>query len=928
MKNSLTVRILGPTEVVGPTGPAVLTGTRQRALVALLALNAGNVVTASRLVDAMYGENPPRTAIRTVQSHLARVRQAFDQCGLPNAVITKDPGYVLAVPRSQVDAHVFQDLVRGGRTVEVLTEALGLWRGDALADVDLEGWAAAEVERLHDMRLVAYEDLWAARIQLGEDVLAITELDRLVAEHPVRERLIELLMLALYRAGRPADALDRYDRFRRRLADELGIDPSASLQRLHGSILRGDPGLTGSPIPAQLPPRTGHFAGRRAELAMLRPDAPIALVSGPAGVGKTAFALEWAHDVVRRFPDGQLFLDLHGHDPDTALTPAEAATHVLRGLGVSADRVPATVEEQAALFRSLVHDKRVLIVLDNAGTADHVLPLVPATAGSLVLVTSRRHLSALSVRHSVRSVELDVLAPGEASALLASILGAERLRGQPVDQLVALCGRLPLALRIAAAKLAARPRQPLADMVTDLTADRLDVLSVDGDSVGLRAVFASAYEALSEPAAALFRALGVHPGESFGAHLAAAVMDVSYGRARRWVDELASAHLITETAFGQYRFHDLIRLYARECVAPDQIPDIVARLVDWYLVIAAASNKVFGPTRNRVSPTPAHIPDALPFDQDAGAILSFLDGERANMVPVVAYAAENGHQRAACDLTYLLAGYYDRRGHWNERITLCRWAVQAARQLGDPGYEALMRSALGVACIAARRFDDALTVLRGALALTYETRDLRHVYNNMAVAYAGLRRFTEAAEAFDQALTVHGSDDPGPRDGVEQRRVREGAERHRRPARAVRGVAAGPEGRGRGPGGGDPARHGPGVPERGRPLPSPGAPAGVPGHLPAAGRPAGHAGRADRDRVGAAGPGRQQRGRGNFQPSAFVEPRPHRPPPGSDSPGPPRRGIPALRRPGKREAVPEESGGPAPPSAGCPRRSEPGPVAG
>jgi hypothetical protein len=266
-------------------------------------------------------------------------------------------------------------------------------------------------------------------------------------------------------------------------------------------------------VPAQLPPGVGHFAGRYSELAVLRADGSIVVVSGQAGVGKTAFAAHWAHSTVSGFPDGQLFLDLHGHDPDTALTPAEALTHVLRGLGVPAERVPSDVVEQAGLFRSLVHDKRVLIVLDNAGTADHVLPLVPATSSSLLLVTSRRHLSALHVHHSVRSVELDVLAAGESETLLGSVLGADRLRGEPVvvSQLVSLCGRLPLALRIAAAKLAARPRQPISDLVSELTTDRLDVLSVDGDSPGLRTVFASAYAALSDPAALLLPTLSWAP---------------------------------------------------------------------------------------------------------------------------------------------------------------------------------------------------------------------------------------------------------------------------------------------------------------------------------------------------------------------------------------------------------------------------------
>ncbi|MET0237334.1 MAG: BTAD domain-containing putative transcriptional regulator, partial [Kibdelosporangium sp.] len=774
------VRVLGLVEVVGPHGPATLIGSRQRALLALLALNAGNVVAQAKLVDALWGENPPRTAVRTLQSHVARVRQALDGCGMPDVLLTRGPGYVLAVPRTDVDAHVFEDAVQQAKTdlvnnavtdaVTRLTSGLKLWRGEALADAGPESWAVAEIQRLTEVRLDAVEELWDARIQLGDHTAAVGELERQLVASPLRERLVSLLMLALYRCGRHADALDWYERVRTRLADELGVDPGPRLQRLHTAILRRDPTLdpqptqVRGPVPAQLPPPVGHFAGRSNELASLTdPDAAIVVVSGPAGIGKTALAVQWAHQTKHRYPDGQLFLDLRGHDPDAALTPADALTHVLRGLGIPPDRIPAGVADQTALYRSLIHDRRLLIILDNGGTADHVLPLVPPTASSTLVVTSRSQLSALAIDHAVQSAELDVLTVPEARALIDRVLGVRRVDREPAAafELISLCGRMPLALRIAAARLAARPRQQIADLVAELSADRLDALQVTGDSRSVRTVFASAYNALSEPAARLFRLLGLHPGTSFGTRLAAAVTGLSHGRARRSVDELSAAHLIMETERGQYRFHDLIRLYASECAKADETAphrdEAAHRIIDWYLAIADAANRALDPTRTRITATLADPPAELPFATESDAVLAFLDSERGNLVPIVALAAE-GHELTACHLTYLLAGFLNRRGHWSEWVATCRSGVAAATRLRDPELGGLMRSALGVSCIFTRRFDEALDVLHEALVLTQASgnrSDEGYVHNNLAVANAGLRRFDDAAESFSRAMELH-----------------------------------------------------------------------------------------------------------------------------------------------------------------------------
>lgn len=813
------VRLLGPVEVVGPLGRAVLSG-RQRALVGLLALQAGTVVVAARLVDALWGEEPPRTAVKSLHSHVARVRQALSACGLTDVLHTRGAGYTIAVDRAEVDVCRFEDAVRQARdelaqrdwerAADRLRAGLGLWTGEPMQDSELAGWGSAEVTRLQEVRLTALEDLWDAELRLGHHVLAANELDRLVVRHPLRERLVELSMLALYRCGRPIDALEGYRRLRGRLAQELGVDPAPSLQRLHTAILRHDPDLAlgggvgpaaraddfEPPItrPAQLPPRVGHFTGRAEQLRALDqligpseggagesgaaegdeagagdPGTRIAVVAGPGGMGKTALVVQWAHRVRDQFPDGQLFLDLRGPDAPV-MTAAEALTHLLRGLGVTGGQLPADSGELTNLYRSVLDGRRVLIVLDNAAAADQILPLVPATTTSALVVTSRRPMTALATYHAVRAIHLDGLADTEALALLRGVVGAHRIDREP-DQaatIVSWCGRMPLALRIAAAKLASQPDRPLRDLAAELAGeDRLDALSVEGDSRSVRTTFASAYRTLSTPAAQVFRAMGRHPGVTFVRQLAAAVADLPLADADRALAELVDAYLVADTGAGRYRYHDLIQLYAVECARLDETAkpngatraeEAADRLIDWYLGVAELANRALDRGRERIVPALRHAPRDLPFAPNHQETLAFLDGERENLPAVVRFAADRGRHAAAWQLTYLLTGFFDSRGRWADRVEICRLGLASAERLADPAAEGLMRSGLGVALVMTRRFDEALDCLYPALELTRTTGDRRregHVGNNIATAYAGLRRFDEALEAYQQALEVH-----------------------------------------------------------------------------------------------------------------------------------------------------------------------------
>jgi DNA-binding SARP family transcriptional activator len=777
------VRVLGPVEAAGPGGPAVLHGSRQRAVLGMLALHAGSVVPIGRLVDLLWGTRPPRTAVKTLHSHVARIRQALEECAFPPVLITRGHGYVLDVAPEMVDAHRFEHAVRAARkdiaagavrrAATALRKAMTLWRADAFADAGLSAWGQPEIDRLHELRLSAVEDLWDCLLRTGEHGDAVRELPLLLAAHPTRERLAGLHMLALYRSGRHTDALEAFQELRRRLADEFGVDPGPDLLALHTSILRRDPGLDPRPsidVPAQLPARVGHFTGREDESAALdavldAPEGewPVVVISGAAGMGKTALAVQWAHEVTDRFPDGQLFVDLRGHDPRLALSAAEALAHLLRGLGVPDERLPGETSERATLYRSLLHDRRCVIVADNAPDVEEILPLVPGTGPALLLVTSRHSAAALGSRHAVRPIALDALGHAASLTLLTRVLGAERVTRQagPAARLVRLCGGMPLALRIAAARLTGRPDRPIAELAAELVVtSRLDTLAVEGDSRTVRAVLASAYLPLRGTEAMMFRRLALSPGSTVSTSLGTALCGVPTGDGSRAAEGLASAHLVTAAGPDRFRFHDLTREFARQVALADEPTTALAeagdRLVDWYLAVAAGANDAIDANRDLVTPTLCHPAPELPFAAERHAALAFLGAERENLLPVVRYALENGRPTAAWQLTYLLTGFYDATGHWHERVELCRQGAAAAAELDDPLAEAEMLRALGVAYFMVRRMRDALRTNEAALRVAKAAGDVNgegHIYNNMANAYVELRRFDEAITAHRLAVT-------------------------------------------------------------------------------------------------------------------------------------------------------------------------------
>ena len=758
--------LLGPVMVERDGSLHTITSAMPRTVLAALLLNSNAVVSFDQLVEAVWGERPPNRATASLHNHLMRLRRLLgDESGTRIRTVAR--GYLIRVDPGELDLHAFADLSASGtaavrdrqwaKASDELAAALALWRGEPVADVPTMRHDP-RIQRLLESKLQALAGRIEADIELGRHREVISELRALTAENPLREDFHGQLMLALHRAQRHAEALGTYQGLRRTLVDELGVEPSLTVRQLHQQILNADrepatpvqpakspPPLLDAPAstsadevadaaslggsPCQLPADTRVFTGRTREMDLLVDLARqasdgsgyetvvISAIDGMAGIGKTALAVHAAHGVADRFPDGQLFVDLRGHTTGLAsLTAGDALDWLLRTLGVPPQLIPQDLGERAAFYRARLAGTRTLVLLDNASGTAQVRPLLPGCPGCLVLVTSRKRLAGLDDAHTLA---LDILSKPEADRLLHKVAGPGRIPANhpAIPELLALCGYMPLAVRITAARLRHRRALTIEGIVDQLRDEHSRLELLEDEDRNLTAVFESSYTNLPEPEQHLFRLLGLVPGPDFDPYAAANLIGTDHRTAERLLESLLDHNLLTQRTPGRYRFHDLVRLYARalgENVAAEQPEGALDRLLDYYLHTAQAADRHLtrqsrpGPVPTTTSPVDA--PD-LP---DRATAQAWMRTERDNLFACAAHA-QPPHVIA---ITSALAAFLLQEGPWSQAAALQQTAATAAQEGGS-------------------RLDEA-----GALSELGRLRQLTGVY-------------TEAAELMERSLAIY-----------------------------------------------------------------------------------------------------------------------------------------------------------------------------
>ncbi|MEU7327409.1 AfsR/SARP family transcriptional regulator [Streptomyces parvus] len=804
-------QVLGPLQALADGNPVPLPGARRQRLLAGLLMAANSRVPMGRLIETVFGDEPPDSAVKQVQNSASVLRERLKDSER-RLIVTEESGYRIRVRENQLDSLRFTTTLADSRrqaaegdldrAVSSIRSALSLWRGpalDGLRSAALRGPAA----RLDEQRLGALELCARWRLELGQHQEVVDDLSDLVHSHPLREGLHAQLITALDRCGRRAEALHAFHRLSTSLVQELGVGPGAGLQRLHEQILAGhsqpsrpsrprrgngtQPGTTlpaprvpsitpASPTPRQLPLAIRDFTGRTDHLAALDALLPpgshelgsgqavvISALDGSGGVGKTTLAVHWAHRVQHRFPDGTLHTDLRGYGPGRPATPAEVLDDFLVALGVQPAAVPAGTGARSGLYRTLASGRRILIVLDNANSAEQVRPLLPATPGCMVLVTSRDNLSGLVVTEAAHRLTVDVLSPSEAKALVVGIIGPRRAAADSaaVDDLVGLCSGLPLALRIAAGRAAAHPNITVADIVTELTHEdsALDALSRNQDPrAAVRTVFAWSYDQLTPPQARLFRHLGLHPGPDISTPAAAALADLTPREARSLLSALADAHLIEPVAQDRYRFHDLLRAYAAELTHDRDTEHDHRRarqaVLSWYTHTAHTADRQVYPTCTRLTTNPLTPPHPHPH-ADRDRAWAWLTAERANLVAALHHAVDHQLDQHAVQLIDAL-GFLVLTGAWEDRITTATAGLRAARRTGAPDHEANVLLARGEALAHLRR-PEAEPDLTRAAELAQDASNIHlqiAARTELGQVTRRQKRLTEALRHLQEALTL------------------------------------------------------------------------------------------------------------------------------------------------------------------------------
>jgi DNA-binding SARP family transcriptional activator/Tfp pilus assembly protein PilF len=796
----MQVRLLGPVDVVVDGVPRPVRGLRRKALLAALALQAGQAVSTSQLIEIVWGQSAPPTAAATLQNHVSHLRRVL---GGKAAIRAQPPGYLLDSGKVGTDVQAAERLLHEGSLsadpregTRRLRAALALWRGRPLADVAGLPWLEQQAARLDLLGAQVSRALAEARLAAGEHDALVPELEQMAASAPLDEQVHAQLMLALYRSGRQADALDAYQRVRRTLDEELGILPGRALRDLEAAILRQDPAIDPPagphtpvarqepPVPAQLPPAVPAFTGRGAELAALdrllaAPGAgevmAIAAVSGTAGVGKTTMVVHWAHRASAHFPGGQLYVNLQGFGPDgAALEPGEVVHGFLEALGVPATKIPAGLPARTALYRSALAGRRVLVVLDNARDAQQVRPLLPGSPGCLTVVTSRSELTGLIAAEGALGLGLDVLPARDARDLLAGRVGEARAAAESaaVDDIVAGCARLPLALTVAAARAAARPGFSLAAVAAELrrASSALDPFHVGDASTDVRAVFSWSYRALGAPAARIFRLLGLHPGPEIAAAAAASLAAVCPDRARMLLGELARAHLLTEHAPGRYTCHDLLRAYAAELVQAHEPGDArhaaTRRLLDHYLHTGHGAALLLDPSDDPFTLAPAEPRAVVEELSTAADAMAWLAAERAGILAAVRLAGASGFETHAWQLAWAVSAFLLRTAAWDDIDRAQRAALEAALRAGDIAGQGHALHGLARGYARSGRFAEAYPCFQDALRHFVATGDhvsQAHVHSSLAWLAEREQHPADALSHALAALDLHrAAGQPGP----------------------------------------------------------------------------------------------------------------------------------------------------------------------
>jgi DNA-binding SARP family transcriptional activator len=818
-------RLLGPVEVRAGDDWRGIGAPKWRSVLATLLINPGQIVSADTLISEVWRDDPPARATNLISIYVLRLRRLMaDPDG--KLLVTRAPGYQLRVSGDDTDALAFEAMVRDGRrafaagdpeqAASRLTEALALWYGRPLADVPPTPLVEAEAERLAELRLGAAELRITAELALGGHDQAVAELRRLLADHPLREGLWLLLMRALDGAGRHAEALEVYGQARDAISEQLGVDPGAELRQLHADLLAKDSAAPAgvitagavSPLaepaheprqtrgakrgvqgPAQLPADIADFTGRDEQVKRLSdllsgagasgdPGAVrIAVVAGAGGLGKTSLAVHAAHRARRRFPDGQLYVDLLGATP-APLLPGDVLARFLRDLGVDGRDVPVDEDERAARYRTTLAGRRMLVVLDNARDAAQVRPLLPGSASSSVLVTTRSRMPDLA---STKLVDLNVLDDDEALKLFVKVVGEERASAEPeaTAELLDACAGLPLAIRICAARLVARSGWTIRAMAGRLRDEHRRLDEMRAGDLAVRASFEVSFTSLPpstdkqgiDPARA-FRLLGLWQGPSISSAAAAALLGVPEYSAQDALEVLVDTHLLESVAPDRYRFHDLLRVYAAERCA-DDLPEAerdaaVTRLLAWYVRTADAAGAAVSP------PGRYHMPldvsaevTALTFP-GADDALAWYDSEHANLVAATRQAAGSGLHEMTWRLPAPLFLVFNSHGNWADCIATHRIALDSARRAGNRQGEAWVLNNLGNA-LGVTGDPEGIGHLERSLAIRREIGDRAgeaQAANNLADAYQSLGRTEDALELYRRALALNREADNRYGEGV------------------------------------------------------------------------------------------------------------------------------------------------------------------